>query len=110
MAAIDVMSSSGSSHKIVYRSKFHEDTASVEPMNVRKNRTRSPMTLAVKATAMAAMAALLAARAPATAMEKHAKLGLDNSAPCFGSWIASGEESLARSSTVGNSMRSGESL
>ena len=55
-------------------------------------------------------AALLAARAPATAMEKHAKLGLDNSAPCFGSWIASGEESLARSSTVGNSMRSGESL
>ena len=56
------------------------------------------------------MAALLAARAPATAMEKQEKPVLARSAPCRGSWTAAGEDSRARSSTVGNSMRSGESL
>ena len=107
---MDVIKSSGISHKTVYKSRFHADTASVEPMNVRKNSTRSPITLAAYVTAIAAIAALLAARAPATAMEKQEKPVLARSAPCRGSWTASGEDSRARSSTVGNSMRSGESL
>ena len=54
--------------------------------------------------------ALRIERAPETAVTKQEKLLLTISAPCFGFRSASGAESHARSSTVGNSIRSGESL